>query len=127
MLQTVPEVPDWIHALSDDRLARLEAVVATERKRRDQEALNRLAAEATDDIAMEFAAVHAKYLEQKATEAQELADARQRRMLDARDSLRAGNVAPHFKECAVCFRAVATLRHDLACPDGKAYVKFIVR
>jgi len=121
------DIQEWVCSLSDDRLARLEAVVAEERKRRDQEALNRLAAEATDDIAMEFAAVHAKYLGQKATEAQERADARQRRMLDARDSLRAGKVAPHFKECAVCFRAVMTLRHDLACPEGKGYIRLIAQ
>jgi hypothetical protein len=121
------DIREWVCSLNNDRLAELEVVVGEERQRRDRESLNRLAAEATDDIARDFAAVHAEHLAQEAVKAQELADARQRRMLDTRDSLRVGKGAPHFKKCAVCFRAVMMLRHDLACPEGKGYVNVIVR
>jgi hypothetical protein len=109
---------EWISSLRDDRLAQLEAAIADERYRRNQEALRRRAeAIPTDEVGQELAAIRANFAEKK--------DARNQRRLDVRDMLRAGDIPPHFNECGVCGRAVLTLDHASACPTGKLYVGLI--
>lgn len=121
------QVLEFVQGLADGKLVKLAGIIVDEQKRREQEAFLRLATEPpTDDIGREIAAIQAKFAAEKAAEAEQRAEARHRRMLDARDAMRAGQAPAHFKECGVCARAILTLRHDLVCPSGKGYTSFVV-
>lgn len=114
MTARLAQVKEFIATADERTLIALESAISEVRAAQ-------IAALADDAVDSEVAAIRERFRREEICEAEDRIQRRHQHRLDLRERLRFGNLPDHLRQCSTCVRAILTLAHANACPQGKRY------